>query len=115
LKESDIVTIHIPLNADTRGSIGEREFALMKPGALLINTARGPICDTAALLAGLAATPAARADNTRVSISDFAWSNPRVGIDLNEKAAAKFPVRDDPSFDMRWGNYRRRDGTVVRP
>lgn len=40
---------------------------------------------TAALLAGLAATPAARADNTRVSISDFAWSNPRVGIDLNEK------------------------------
>jgi phosphoglycerate dehydrogenase-like enzyme len=43
LKESDIITIHIPLNATTRGTIGEREFALMKPGALLVNTARGPI------------------------------------------------------------------------
>jgi mannonate dehydratase len=40
---------------------------------------------------------------------------PGLGIDLNEKLAAKFPIRDDPSFDMRWGNYRRRDGTVVRP
>jgi mannonate dehydratase len=40
---------------------------------------------------------------------------PGLGIDLNEKLAAKFPIRDDPSFDMRWGNVRRRDGTVVRP
>jgi mannonate dehydratase len=38
-----------------------------------------------------------------------------LGIDLNEKLAAKFPIRDDPSFDMRWGNVRRRDGTIVRP
>jgi len=29
--------------------------------------------------------------------------------------AAKFPIRDDPPFDMRWGNVRRRDGTIVRP
>ena len=40
---------------------------------------------TGALLAALVAAPPARADNTRVSISNFAWSNPRVGIDLNEK------------------------------
>lgn len=40
---------------------------------------------SAALLAALAAAPAAHADNTRVSISNFAWSNPRVAIDLNEK------------------------------
>ncbi len=40
---------------------------------------------------------------------------PGLGIDINEKLAAKFPIRDDPSFDMRWGNVRRRDGTVVRP
>jgi mannonate dehydratase len=40
---------------------------------------------------------------------------PGLGIDVNEKLARKFPIRDEPSFDMRWGNVRRRDGTVVRP
>jgi mannonate dehydratase len=45
----------------------------------------------------------------------FANDKPGFGIDLDEKAAAKFPITDDPSFDMRWGNYRRRDGTIVKP
>jgi len=40
---------------------------------------------------------------------------PGLGIDVDEKLAAKFPIRDEPSFDMRWGDVRRRDGTVVRP
>ena len=40
LKESDIVTLHIALNADTRDFITEKDFALMKPSAILINTAR---------------------------------------------------------------------------
>ena len=45
----------------------------------------------------------------------FANDRPGLGIDLDEKAAKKFPITDDPPFDMRWGNVRRRDGTVVRP
>ncbi len=47
----------------------------------------------------------------------YYWANdkPGLGIDLDEKLAAKFPIADDPSFDMRWGNVRRRDGTVVKP
>ncbi len=53
LRRSDIVTIHIPLNAGTRGTIGEREFALMKPGALLVNTARGPIVSEPAMIKAL--------------------------------------------------------------
>jgi len=53
LKESDIVTIHVPLNPQTRGLIGEKEISLMKPGALLINTARGPIVTQSALLNAL--------------------------------------------------------------
>lgn len=40
---------------------------------------------------------------------------PGLGIDLDEKLAEKFPIRDDPSFDMNWGNVRRRDGTIVKP
>ena len=40
---------------------------------------------------------------------------PGLGIDLDEKLAAKFPIKDDPPFDMPWGNYRRADGTSVKP
>jgi phosphoglycerate dehydrogenase-like enzyme len=53
LRESDIVTIHVPLNANTRGMIGDKELAMMKPGALLVNTARGPIVSETAMLKAL--------------------------------------------------------------
>jgi len=45
----------------------------------------------------------------------FASDRPGLGIDLDERAAAKFPINDDPPFDLRWGNVRRRDGTIVKP
>lgn len=50
---ADVISIHTPLTSETRGMINASAVAAMKPGAYLINTARGPICDTAALLAGL--------------------------------------------------------------
>jgi len=53
LARSDVVTLHVPLAENTRGLIGERELALMRPDALLINTARGGIVDEAALIAAL--------------------------------------------------------------
>ena len=43
LASSDIVTIHTPLTPETRGMIGKREISLMKKGAVIVNTARGPI------------------------------------------------------------------------
>lgn len=49
LRQSDIVSLHVPLCDETRGLIGEKELALMKPTALLVNTARGPVCDIAAV------------------------------------------------------------------
>ena len=49
LKEADIVTLHIALNADTRDFITEKDFALMKPSAILVNTARGPVVNELAL------------------------------------------------------------------
>jgi len=47
----------------------------------------------------------------------YYWANdkPGLGIDLDEKLAAKFPISDDPPFDFRWGNVRRKDGSVVKP
>jgi glyoxylate reductase len=53
LAESDFVSVHAPLNPETRHLVGERELRLMKPTAFLINTARGPIVDEKALVRAL--------------------------------------------------------------
>ena len=49
LRTSDIVTLHTPLNESTHHMIGTEELALMKPSAIIVNTARGPIIDETAL------------------------------------------------------------------
>ncbi|PWK66420.1 hydroxyacid dehydrogenase [Aminobacter sp. AP02] len=53
LAESDVVSLHCPLTEGTRGLIGKREIALMKPSAFLINTARGEVIDEPALILAL--------------------------------------------------------------
>jgi D-3-phosphoglycerate dehydrogenase len=53
LEEADIITVHTPLNEETKGLIGRREIALMRPGGIVANLARGGIVDDQALLAAL--------------------------------------------------------------
>jgi D-3-phosphoglycerate dehydrogenase / 2-oxoglutarate reductase len=53
LRESDVVSLHVPLTPYTRHMIGTNELAAMKPSAVLINTARGGVVDEAALCAAL--------------------------------------------------------------
>ena len=53
LAQSDFVSLHQPLNAETRHMISDREFALMKPTAFIINTARGAVIDEAAMMRAL--------------------------------------------------------------
>ncbi len=53
LAESDFVTLHTPLTEGTRGMLGMRQIEIIKPGARVINVARGELVDEAALLAGL--------------------------------------------------------------
>jgi len=50
MKESDVVTVHVPLNEETRHMIGMKELNLLKPTAIFINTSRGPVVDETALI-----------------------------------------------------------------
>ena len=52
-RNSDVLSVHLVLGERTRGMVGARELALMKPSAILVNTARGAIIDEAALIAAL--------------------------------------------------------------
>lgn len=105
LRESDYVTIHAPLSPETRGMIGEREIALMKPHAVIVNTARGPIIDEAALCRALqerriggaaldvfereppeASSPLRSLDNVVLS-GHIAWYTEESRVELRSKAA----------------------------
>jgi lactate dehydrogenase-like 2-hydroxyacid dehydrogenase len=53
LAQADVVSLHMPLNAQTHNSFGKEQFAKMKDGAVLVNTARGGVVDQEALLEAL--------------------------------------------------------------
>lgn len=82
LERSDVITLHTPLNAETHHMIGEREFALMQPHALLINTARGGLVDEAALAAALRAQRIGGAGFDVLSSEPPAAGNPLLDLDV---------------------------------
>ena len=53
IETSDIITLHVPLDRTTRGILSDREFEMMKPTTVVINTCRGPVIDEAALVRAL--------------------------------------------------------------
>jgi len=81
LKSSDFISVHAPLNEQTRGMISKREFALMKASAVLINTARGPVVDEQALIEAL--------ENKRISFA---------ALDVMTKEP---PIPDNPLRKMK--------------
>lgn len=53
LRDADFISVHVPLTPQTRGMFGAEQFAMMKPTAVFVNTARGPVVDQAALYQAL--------------------------------------------------------------
>jgi glycerate dehydrogenase len=82
LRESDVITLHLPLNAQTRHLIGAAELAQMQAGALLINTARGGLVDETALLNALLAGRIAGAGFDVLEKEPPAAGHPLLELDL---------------------------------
>ncbi len=61
MEKSDVVSLHTPLNTQTEGLIGREQFAWMKDGSLLVNTARGAVVDEQAMIEALESGKVARA------------------------------------------------------
>lgn len=112
LRRSDIVSVHLPLTAETRGLIGREELAKMKTSAILINTARGPVVDQAALVealeqnrlagAGLdvfAAEPPLAADDPILRAPNTVLA-PHIGFDTAEAIRTKADIALDHLEDF---------------
>ncbi len=82
LREADVISLHTPLTDETRHMIAAREFGLMKPSAILINTARGNLVDEAALAAALLAGTIAGAGFDVLSVEPPHDGNPLLTLDL---------------------------------
>ena len=81
LESSDVVTLHVPLNRHTSGMMGDREFAMMKPTAVLINACRGPVVDEAALIRAIKEGKIAAAGLDVLEEEPTPRDNPLLGMD----------------------------------
>ena len=100
LRRSDFVSLHTPLTDETRGLIGARELALMQPHAVLVNTARGEVVDTDALVDVL---NAARSAAPR-------WTSPIPSRCRRPPAAARARGDRRPAHRLRVHAHARGDG-----
>jgi phosphoglycerate dehydrogenase-like enzyme len=114
LAEADIVSLHLPLTAETSGMFDLRAIAHMKPGAVLINTARGGLVDEQALIAALRGRRLAAAGLDTLAIEPAGADNPLFALDnvvVTPHIGYLTPETLSRSLDVAFENCRRvRDG-----
>jgi phosphoglycerate dehydrogenase-like enzyme len=81
LQTADIISLHVPLNRQTEGMISDREFAMMKPTAVLINACRGPVVDEAALIRAVQDKKIAAAGLDVLEVEPTPKDNPLLDMD----------------------------------
>ena len=82
MREADVISLHTPLTAETRHMIAAREFGMMKPTAILINTARGNLVDEAALIEALQSGRIGGAGFDVLAVEPPREGNPLLDLDL---------------------------------
>lgn len=118
LKESDLVTIHTPLTEQTKHMIGKEQLAMMKPSAILINTARGPVVDEDALAKALNADQLGGAavdvydkeppleKDLPILSAKHVTVTPHVGYDTVESMEKRFDIVFDNLYSWLDGNQK---------
>lgn len=81
LRQADVVTLHCPLTTATAGFIGEEQFALMKDGAILVNTARGELVEEAAFVRALSTGKLHSAAVDSFAVEPLPATSPLLGLD----------------------------------
>jgi phosphoglycerate dehydrogenase-like enzyme len=98
IETSDVITLHVPLDKSTEKMISDREFEMMKPGAILINACRGPVVDEAALIRALDSGKIAGAGLDVTEIEPIESENPLLGRDnvvlLPHRAGTSIEARE---------------------
>jgi D-3-phosphoglycerate dehydrogenase len=110
LAAADVVTLHVPLDHDTRHLIGDAELARMKPGAILVNASRGPVVDEAALVRALDAGRLGGAGLDVFEVEPLAADSPLRAFDnvfLSPHAAALTDETERRLLEVCGANLRR--------
>ena len=81
LQTSDLITLHVPLNRQTRGMISDREFDLMKSDAVLINACRGPVVDEEAFIRAMESNKIMAAGVDVLEVEPTPENNPLIDMD----------------------------------
>lgn len=110
VETSDVISLHVPLDRSTEKILSDREFSMMKPGAIVVNACRGPVVDEAALVRALDGGQIAGAGLDVTEIEPVEMTNSLLGrpnvVLLPHRAGTSIEAREK-SVDNAIGNARR--------
>jgi D-3-phosphoglycerate dehydrogenase len=110
LAESDVVSLHLLLNEETRGFLSAKRIAAMKPGAILVNTARGALVDEAAMIEALKSNRMRHAGLDVFNIEPLPVDHPLIrlpNVTLSAHSAFRTPEASENLIEAAWVHCRR--------